>query len=162
MQLDKTELGLVFQFYFRCEPNFNSTHSTAVTKLLSFIPIIIVFCSNFWEGSAYWTPPLYYTALNTRSYYIVTNANIDCGTLCHHRIHVRSDSVIRPNKHKRLTFMRNRSSSMSGFSCAAALTTTMLCLVVVFGVFFEHRLDSTWTDRPLVMIPGFLGESEQD
>lgn len=61
---------------------------------------------------------------------------------------------------KVITFSRNRSSSMSGFSWTAALTTTILCLGVVFGVFFADRLGSTCIDRPLLMILGFFGESK--
>lgn len=57
------------------------------------------------------------------------------------------------------TFILNRSSSILGFSCTAALTTTMLCLGVVFGVFFADRWDFTCTERPRVMMPGFFGES---
>lgn len=36
----------------------------------------------------------------------------------------------------------------------------MLCLGVVFGVFFTDRLGSTRSDRPLLMILGFFGESK--
>lgn len=60
---------------------------------------------------------------------------------------------------KKFTFNRNRSSSISGFSCTAALTTTMLCLGVDFGVFFADRCDCTCIDLPRLIMLGFFGES---
>lgn len=65
----------------------------------------------------------------------------------------------RLQREKKITFIRYRSSSMSGFSWTAALTTTMLCLDVDLGAFFTDRWDSTCIDRPRLMMLGFFGES---